>query len=69
MIKFHQLENSLNSILGQYHQSFTDKIYSEENNEADLLMDIFAITPELKRENRQYWGRELGMCWQRIVVE
>ena len=69
MIKFHQLENSLNSILGQYHQSFTDKIYSEENNEADLLMGIFAITPELKRENRQYWGRELGMCWQRMVVE
>lgn len=30
---------------------------------------IFDITPELKRENRQYWGRELGMCWQRLIVE
>lgn len=69
MKKSRQIENSLNGILGQYHQSFTDKIYSEENNEVDLLMDVFAITPELKRENRQYWGRELGMCWQRMIVE
>ena len=33
------------------------------------LMEVFGITPELKRENRQYWGRELGMCWQRLVIE
>ena len=32
-------------------------------------MDVFGITPELKRENRQYWGRELGMCWQLLVTE
>ena len=32
-------------------------------------MDVFGITPDLKRENRQYWGRELGMCWQLIVSE
>jgi len=32
-------------------------------------MDVFGITPLLKRENRQYWGRELGMCWQRLVCE
>ena len=32
-------------------------------------MDIFGITPEQKRENRQYWGRELGMMWQLIVTE
>lgn len=32
-------------------------------------MDVFGISPELKRENRQYWGRELGMCWQRLVIE
>jgi hypothetical protein len=32
-------------------------------------MDVFGISPELKRENRQYWGRELGMCWQRLIIE
>lgn len=30
-------------------------------------MNIFSLTPDIKRENRQYWGRELGMCWQLIV--
>ena len=32
-------------------------------------MDVFGITPSLKRENRQYWGRELGMCWQLLVTQ
>src|ERR1051326_1078011 len=32
-------------------------------------MEVFGISPELKRENRQYWGRELGMRWQRLVIE
>ena len=32
-------------------------------------MDIFGIMPQLKREHRQYWGRELGMCWERLVSE
>ncbi|WP_318720132.1 hypothetical protein [Roseofilum sp. SBFL] len=30
---------------------------------------VFGITPALKRKNRQYWGRELGMCWQKLIVE
>ncbi len=64
-----QVEKSLGDILSQYQQSFTGKVYLEENDESDLLMDAFALTPQLKRENRQYWGRELGMCWQRLVTE
>ena len=31
-------------------------------------MEVFGITPDRKRENRQYWGRELGMCWQLLVT-
>jgi len=31
-------------------------------------MDAFGISPKLKREHRQYWGRELGMCWQILVT-
>lgn len=64
-----RLKQALNDILSQYRDSFASKAYDEENNESDLLMDVFGITPELKRENRQYWGRELGMCWQRLTVE
>ena len=64
-----QLEENLKDILSQYRGSFTDKAYDEENDDHDVLMDVFGITPSLKRENRQYWGRELGMCWQRLVCE
>jgi hypothetical protein len=64
-----QIENLLKVILRQYQSSFSDKIYGEENDDYDPLMRVFGITPSLKRENRQYWGRELGMCWQRLVTE
>ena len=55
-------------ILLQYRESFAGKVYGAENEDGDFLMDVFGITPAIKRENRQYWGRELGMCWQRIVI-
>jgi hypothetical protein len=63
------LENKLGRILSQYHGSFSGKDYTEENQDHDVLMDVFGISPELKRENRQYWGRELGMCWQLLITE
>lgn len=59
----------INPILEKYYTSFKEKTYSDENNDSDVLMDIYGITPEQKRENRQYWGRELGMMWQLIVTE
>ena len=59
----------INPILEKYYKAFKEKTYSVENNDTDILMDIFGITPEQKRENRQYWGRELGMMWQLIVTE
>lgn len=64
-----QVESSINSVLQKYQSSFVDKVYSDENEDYDILMEVFGITPELKRENRQYWGRELGKCWESIVVE
>ena len=64
-----QLEQALGVILEQYQQSFTTKIYIEETDISDLLMEVFGITAEINRENRQYWGRELGMCWQRLVTQ
>ena len=62
-------ERRLDQILARYQNSFTEKIYAEENEEHDVLMDVFGISPIIKKENRQYWGRELGMCWQLLVTE
>jgi hypothetical protein len=65
----HELNEKLKGILTLYKNSFSGKTYAEENDDVDSLMAVFGITPSLKRENRQYWGRELGMCWQLIVSE
>ncbi len=53
--------------LEKYCKSFSTKTYCEENDESDILMDIFCISPDLKRSNRQYWGRELGTLWEHII--
>ena len=63
------LQKSLNKLIKKYSKSFTDKVYGKENNDLDPIMELFNITPEIKRENRQYWGRELGMFWQLFVIE
>ena len=62
-------ERKIEQILARYQNSFTEKVYAEENEEHDILMDVFGISPIIKKENRQYWGRELGMCWQLLVTE
>lgn len=63
------LDQALTAILEQYGKSFSQKEFSEESSELDVLMLAFNLTQEIKAENKQYWGRELGMCWQRLVVE
>ena len=63
------IEANLDSVLTRYQASFTEKVYLDKNEEHDILMNAFGITPELKRENRQYWGRELGKCWEALVIE
>jgi len=60
--------SELDSILTKYSKSFSSKVYSEENEDYDILMNIFGVTPLIKRENKQYWGRELGKCWESLVV-
>lgn len=61
-------EQEILGTIKAYKTSFSDKVYSEENDDHDVLMDVFGLVPAVKRENRQYWGRELGMCWQMIVT-
>ncbi len=55
-------------IIEHYYSSFSQKTYGQENNDYDFLMKLYNISPDLKRENRQYWGRELGMLWQLLVT-
>lgn len=64
-----EIERNLDAVLTRYQSSFSEKIYSEENEEFDLLMNAFSITPQVKRENKQYWGRELGKCWESLIIE
>lgn len=63
------IEQNLDAVLERYKASFIGKVYSDENDDHDLLMEAFGISPLLKRENRQYWGRELGKCWESLVIE
>ncbi|MDE2859334.1 MAG: restriction endonuclease [Chloroflexota bacterium] len=63
-----RLDAKLGEILSRYQKAFINKSYKDENQDLDVLMDVFGLTPDTKRENRQYWGRELGMCWQLIVA-
>lgn len=59
----------IEEILNKYKGNFSDKVYSEDNQDEDILMKTFGITSETKSENKQYWGRELGMVFQNIVKE
>lgn len=63
------INENLENILQEYQKSFEKKIFNSTNSDNDLLMDVFNLTPELKAENMQYWSRELGTCWQKLVVE
>ena len=64
-----ELDEKLASILKRYQENFSEKIYADEYNSTDVLMETFGITQELKSENKQFWGRQLGMCWQLLIVE
>lgn len=63
------LEQTLENILQRYSQSFAIKVFTDESSTEDDLMRVFGLTQIIKAENKQYWGRELGMCWQRIITE
>ena len=61
------MKTAIENELTNYCNKFSNKIYCDENNDTDILMDIFCISPALKRENKQYWGRELGTLWEHII--
>lgn len=61
-------DSALTQVLADYRDAFEKKEFAEADSDSDPLMEAFGITPTLKAANRQYWGRELGMCWQRLCV-
>lgn len=61
-------EQTLINIVIKYSDSFSLKDYKIESEETDVLMEAFGISQDIKKENKQYWGRELGMCWQLLVT-
>ena len=69
MMKSGDIDKKLSAILKKYQDNLSDKIYVDDYDSTDVLMETFGITHELKRENRQFWGRQLGMCWQLLVTE
>ena len=63
------MEEAIIKIIKLYQESFIIKIQPKDNTDNDILMDLFGITFETKQSNKQFWGRELGMLWQKIVIE
>lgn len=64
-----RINSQLVKILQRYGQSFSSKIFGDESAEVDELMQVFGLTQHIKMGNKQYWGRELGMCWQLLITE
>lgn len=63
------LQEIIIDLVKKYQKSFQEKVLSDDNVESDILMDIFGITYKTKQTNKQFWNRELGMLWQKIVTE
>lgn len=63
------IDKKLSGILKNFQGNFSDKVYVDGYDSTDVLMEAFGITQALKRENKQFWGRQLGVCWQLLVVE
>lgn len=61
------VKNKIKSVLTKYQEAFSKKEINSEEGYTDILMDVFKITPAIKDTNMQYWGRELGMCWEGII--
>jgi hypothetical protein len=69
ILKSLNTEQSIIDILNQYRIKFKDKIHTSPIYSSDILLEHFNITANQIRQNKQYWNRELGMCWQKLIIE
>jgi hypothetical protein len=58
----------VDDIFRRYQKSFRERVAATGEGGHDPLMDVFGIKPEQKAGEAQFWGRELGMCWERLVI-
>ncbi len=61
-------QSSIN-ILNEYSVKFKNKVHTLTSYSSDILLKHFNVTTEQIHQNKQYWNRELGMCWQKLVIE
>lgn len=62
-------KKAVDEILQHYANSFKNKEFETLTANPDILMNSFGITSEMVEENKQYWNRELGKCWERVIVK
>ena len=55
-------------ILSSYQLSFANKTFITKEETEDILMNTFSLTNHMKKQNKQYWNRELGKCWEKLVI-
>ena len=62
-------EDKLDHYLESYYNSFFKKAHTPDNFSTlhDVLMDVYGVTPKQKHESSQFWGRQLGALWQKLV--
>lgn len=68
-IVIEQIERNVVNILSQYKSNFNSKEFATDSPSSDILMDFFDITYDTKKQNMQYWNRELGRVWELITRE
>lgn len=64
------MNEGIDKYLKQYYPKFLERINKKQQveKEHDLLMDVFGVTQMQKKEDAQYWGRQLGALWQKVVT-
>jgi hypothetical protein len=61
-------EQQLRQILLSYQTSFSSQQTTADTRDPDILMKLFGVTSDTQKENRQFWGRHLGVCWEKLVT-
>lgn len=61
------VKEKIKNVLNKYQEAFSKKQINSAEGYTDILMEVFNITPSVKSTNMQYWGRELGKCWEGII--
>lgn len=60
---------TLEAVLGHYQHAFANKLHARTLGSTDPLMRVLGVSALEKAAASQYWGRELGMCWEHLVRE